>query len=98
MKPGWILLTLLAVFPAHAHGQDDRLKQGKEALAKKDYDAAIAHFTEAIRQDPKNAEAYARRAAARAEARKDHDATIADATEALRLDPKNATAYAARAR
>jgi Flp pilus assembly protein TadD len=37
------------------------VKKGNACLDKADFEAAIAAFTEALRLDPKNAEAYCRR-------------------------------------
>jgi tetratricopeptide (TPR) repeat protein len=55
----------------------------------------IADATEAIRLDPKNAEAYKVRANA-ASRSGDHKRAISDATEAIRLDANRTRAYAAR--
>ena len=64
------------------------ISQPGRAYAKKgDYDKAIADYTEAIRLDPKNAEAYCNRGHAYEE-KGDYDKAIADCTEAIRLDPK----------
>jgi tetratricopeptide (TPR) repeat protein len=62
---------------------------------KGDPDRAIAALDEAIRLDPKDASAYANRAAA--DLRKgDYDRAIADLDEAIRLNPTYATAYGIR--
>jgi S1-C subfamily serine protease len=52
----------------------------------------IAACTQAIRLDPKNANAYCNRGIANAKLGNFHEA-IADSTEAIRLDPKDATVY-----
>ena len=70
----------------------DALKKGKACLEKKDFDAAIAAFTEAIRLDPKDAVAYSERGRAYVE-KGDLDKAIADCSEAIHLDPKLAKAY-----
>ena len=59
------------------------------------YDKAIADYTEAIRLDPKFAEAYYNRGVAY-ENKGEYDKAIADYTEAIRLDPKYAEAYNSR--
>ena len=57
--------------------------------AKKEYDKAIADYTEAIRLDPKNARAYTNRGGLGRQ--EEYDKAIADFTEAIRLDPKMPT-------
>ena len=54
---------------------------------KGDHDKAIADFTEAIRLNPNDAEAYYSRGCEYFE-KGDHDRAIADFTEAIRLNPK----------
>ena len=63
---------------------------------KGEFDKAIADFTEAIRLDPRRAEAYWGRAHAYAK-KGEFDKAIADFTEAIRLDPRHAEAYCGRA-
>jgi tetratricopeptide (TPR) repeat protein len=58
-------------------------------------DTIIAHFTEAIRLDPKGADNYFWRGKVYS-ARHEHDKAIADYTEAIRLDPTEAENYRAR--
>ena len=53
------------------------------------YDKAIADFTEAIRLDPKDADAYCNRARAYY-SKGEYDKAIADYSEAIRLNPKYA--------
>ena len=62
---------------------------------KGDTDRAIADYTEAIRLDPKYADAYYNRGIAYGD-KGDTDRAIADFTEAIRLDPKHAHAYVNR--
>ena len=59
---------------------------------KGDRDKAIADFTEAIRLDPKSAQAYANRALAYVE-KSEYDKAITDLTEVIRLNPKGALAF-----
>lgn len=61
------------------------LEQGRAAHAKKDYDQAIAHFTEALRVDPTCAAAYVRRARAYQAKGRGAEA-IADDGKALQLN------------
>lgn len=84
-----ILLSSLAL----ADPASDKFDQGVAALKKKDYDGAIACFDEAIRLNPKYAQAYLKRGISYADGREDYDKAIADYTEAIRHDPKNADAY-----
>ena len=63
---------------------------------KGDTDRAIADYTEAIRLDPKHAEAHVNRGQAYSLKREGTDRAIADFTEAIRLDPKLAHAYFSR--
>ena len=60
--------------------------------AVRDFDKDLADCTEAIRLDPKSADAYNRRAAAYYRKR-NFDQAIADYSEAIRLDPKSIGPY-----
>jgi len=69
---------------------------GKSHLAQREYDEAIADFTEAIRLDPAYAPAYVSRA--EAWARKHYrDRELADITAAVKLEPRNTAYRVARA-
>src|SRR5262249_42564790 len=68
---------------------------GLARLRTKEWKAAIADFTEAIRLDPKSLTGYGSRGIARSELG-DLDGAIADFTEAIRLDPKKTDAYSNR--
>jgi tetratricopeptide (TPR) repeat protein len=59
---------------------------------KGDYDKAISDHNEAIRLDPKNANAYINRGLTY-EDKGDYDKAISDHNEAIRLDPKKVGAY-----
>jgi tetratricopeptide (TPR) repeat protein len=66
--------------------------RGVVHLDKKDYDHAIADFSEAIRYNPKFAAAYFNRGAAYFST-KDYDLVIADYDQVIALNPKLAEAY-----
>jgi tetratricopeptide (TPR) repeat protein len=68
---------------------------GSKALNKKDCDAAVRHFTAALRLAPNYWEAYYERARAYTE-KKEYDKAVADCTAALRINPRDALCYAAR--
>ena len=65
------------------------------AHLKGDADRAIADFSEAIRLDPKRADAYLNRALAY-RIKNDVDRAMPDYNDTIRLDPKHPTAYIAR--
>jgi tetratricopeptide (TPR) repeat protein len=73
----------------------DAIARGNDAYALRDYDRAIAEYSEAIHLDHYNALAFSNRAAARS-AKQDYDASIADYSDAIRLQPDQANYYANR--
>ncbi len=87
-----IVVLLLPHVATSADRAAEAYQKGKSCLEKGDSDAAIAAFTEAIRLDPKLANAYTDRGVAY-EGKGDLDKAIADYAEAIRLDPKTALAY-----
>ena len=62
-------------------------------LTKAEYDKSIADYTEAIRLDVKNAEAYKERGDVRLE-KDDLENALADFNTAIKIDPKDADAFA----
>ncbi len=90
-----IVVLLLPNVAASADAAMEAYEKGAACLEKKDYDAAIAAFTEAIRLNPTTAEAYCGRGQAY-ENKGEHNKAIADCTEAIRLNPKLARAYGNR--
>ena len=71
-------------------------ERGKKLLNEGDVDSAVSSYTEAIRLDPNNAQAYVGRASGYFRQRRFDDA-IADDTEAIRLDPNASDVYGDRA-
>jgi tetratricopeptide (TPR) repeat protein len=69
--------------------------RGVACLNRKDYDRAIAEFTEAIRHNPRYAAAHYNRGFA-CLVQKDYDRAIADFDQVIALNPKLATAYSNR--
>ena len=69
--------------------------KGFEFAKKKEYDKAIAEFTEAINADPKDAMNYFNRATAYRGAGK-MDEARADFSKAIEMAPNNASAYVGR--
>jgi tetratricopeptide (TPR) repeat protein len=61
---------------------------GERLYFQKNYDGAIREFTEAIRLDPKNAEAYSQRGLVY-DTKHDYERAAADYEAALRIDPDN---------
>jgi tetratricopeptide (TPR) repeat protein len=70
--------------------------RGNAAADRKDYDTAIAEFTEAIRLDPESDGAYHNRAGAYAD-KGEYARAIADYTEAIRLAPDEPASLTSRA-
>jgi tetratricopeptide (TPR) repeat protein len=72
------------------------VNDGNASYFAKDYDRAIAAYTEAIRLNPAIAILYCNRAGAWY-GKLAYDQALADCNEAIRLDPKFANSYVARA-
>lgn len=75
---------------------DDYIKQGKEALAAKQFDQAIAAFGEAIKVNPQLPLAYNNRGIAHCN-KNELDQAISDFSKVIELDPKYGKAYNNRA-
>lgn len=85
------LLPLIAVSCSNGKTGEAANERGVSHAEKGEQDKAIADFTEAIRLDPKLANAYHNRGKSYAE-KGEQDKAIADFTEAIRLDPNDARA------
>jgi len=86
------LLVFSGCGPSKEQRAVDAYNRGIAYAEKADYDRAIADYTEAIRLDPKLAEAYCSRGAAYGRGKSEYDKAIDDLTEAIRLNPKYADA------
>src|SRR5688572_30274792 len=90
-----IVTALTAVAEEPPKSAKEYLERAKARADKREFDAAAADFTEAIRLDPKQAKAFYGRGYVHWD-RGDFDKAIADFTEAIRLDSKDPDARAAR--
>ena len=92
-----VAILLYPVVAVSARGAAEAYQKGLSYLDRKDYNAAIAAFTEAIQLAPESANTYFNRGSAYVE-RGEYDRAIVDYTEVIRLRPKDAEAYYARGR
>jgi tetratricopeptide (TPR) repeat protein len=69
--------------------------RGDAHIKERDYDRAIADYTEAIRLDPNNADHYISRGWAYVR-KGDYDRAFEDYSQAIKLDPNNADRYISR--
>lgn len=81
--------------PKKKNAEDPALAKGLAALDKEDYDQAVTQFTQVIRRDGRNADAYYYRGLAHCY-NDDLDKARADANKAITLDPKHDGAYTLR--
>ncbi len=65
-------------------------------MDKREFDKALSDYNEAIKIDPRYAQAYYNRGLVQME-KKDYDKAIADFSEAIRLDPRDPSGYSNRA-
>lgn len=70
--------------------------RGNSWYFKRDFDRAIADYSEAIRLDPQSAEALTQRAFIWAEHKNDFERAIADFSASIRLNPRDAPLFAYR--
>jgi lipoprotein NlpI len=90
-----VALLLLAWHPIVRFGSNRLVWEGRRMVTLHQYNPAVALYSEAIKLDPGNAEAYVRRAYART-ALKDYAGAVADCDQAIGLSPRYALAYARR--
>jgi tetratricopeptide (TPR) repeat protein len=70
----------------------EHLAQGDTWYAKREYEKALAEYTQALRINPKSTLAFFSRGLVW-QAKREYDQALADYTEVLRLDPTNALAF-----
>jgi len=98
-----LALSFLGCGPKNAGGADtdkeasEHRKKALDALGKQDWDTAIRHGTEAVRLDPKVADAWWARAVAYL-GKKEYAKAAEDCTEAIKLEADHAPAYRERGR
>ena len=93
-----VVLVGILVFPILAAGADptkEAYEKGVACYAKRDFDAALVAFSEAIRLNPEYAEAFSNRGGVYG-TKGNYNRAIIDCTEAIRLNPKLAGAYCNR--
>lgn len=84
-------LPALASTPTY----EKELSRGLRQILKKDYEGAVASFTEVLRQNPNVYEAYLNRAEARVEI-KDFEGALADYDQAIKINPNVVESYVKR--
>ena len=70
--------------------------QAVQSYYRRQFNEAVARFTEAIRRNPRSAEAYYGRGNAYYNHQKQYDKAIADYSQGLRLDPEFVDLYSCR--
>jgi tetratricopeptide (TPR) repeat protein len=88
-----LAVTLTGAPLCHADTRDaDLVKQGIDALKRKDYDTAVARLSDAIRLVPDDAEAWGARGEAHAR-KGDSALALSDCAESLKLAPGSSDVY-----
>lgn len=93
-----LALIVLAMIQASAQAMNDgvaELVQGNKLALQGNYKEAITAFDQAIKTNPRLAQAYSHRAAALVKLG-EYDSALADCTKAIRLDRKNVRALVLR--
>jgi tetratricopeptide (TPR) repeat protein len=89
---GWAIDRVLGSPAASVSPADEAIDRGREAAAKEDWGSAVTEYTNAIRLDPKRADAWCGLGEAYGEKR-EWSKAIANLSEAIRLNPEYVRAY-----
>jgi tetratricopeptide (TPR) repeat protein len=92
----FMLCSLIGIGSCLAASANSLMDAGKKKLEAKDFDGAIAAYSQAISTEPKNAEAYQYRGLTKS-MKGDWKGCLEDENAALKLKPKNTEALALRA-
>jgi len=91
-----IVLLLIVGCMSREERSDEAFDRGYAAMERKDYDKAIAEYTEAIRLDPQSDAAYHNRAHVYF-GKKEYARAIADYNEAIRINPRDPASHSSLA-
>ncbi len=82
--------------PAWSNSVSERMSRAARQVEKKDFEGAVASYTEILSDNPASADAYLKRAEARQEL-KDFDGAISDCDQAIRVNSNFVESYVKRA-
>ncbi len=90
------LCLVCTLYPAQASPAYEKdLQRGQRQVLKKDYESAVASFTEVLRENPNVYEAYLSRADARVQI-KDLEGALSDYDQAIKINPNVIESYIKR--
>lgn len=94
MLAGFVAGTSIPSYASSSYKED--LARGVRQMEKKDFESAVASFTEVLRDNPNVYEAYLNRAASRVEI-KDYEGALSDYDQAIKINPNVVESYLKRA-